>query len=190
MTAFLSSSWVRAALVAGVFLLVGFAAIGGYRSGYEKAAAIGKAELETLKREHALAYADAVAKLSAKVQAETARALATENALSKAKEDHAKQETSLRSQIKRATSGSRHVFGADFVSVYNAAIGADRAELPRADRSPGPDGKAGAGVAPVAGILDGVSEADLLAHIVYYGGRCRNLESQVNAWINHAEGWQ
>lgn len=93
----------------------------------------------------------------------------------------------LRARIASITANSNHAFSADFVRVWNEATGAGRGDaVPGTGNTPGADGTPGTGKAAGAGILAAgtVSEADVLAYIIYYGERCKNLEAQVTAWID------
>lgn len=110
------------------------------------------------------------------------------------------------------------VFGPDYVRLYNKALGLDSAAGARGGpvlTDPATAGSgdtahaagaadprllpAASGVAVAVGrtrsaspadsdIRDGVSGADILAHIRDYGGRCQALEAQVIGLIRFAEG--
>ena len=194
MSDLLSLSWSqRIALAACIALLVtaagGLAAWKGYNQGYEKAEALGNAEIARFISEQAQTYAQAMQDLNNKLQEEAQRAMTVEYALASERLNNAKTQANLRSRIADVTRNSNYVFGAEFVRLWNEAVGttrsSDNAAAPGAHSI---DGTAGAGAAADSGVL--VSEADILAYITYYGPRCMDLEAQVNAWIDLAEGWK
>ena len=163
----------------------------GYTRGYSKAEAEGVAALETLKGEHAAAYAEAMRVQNDNLREETARALSSTAALAVARETHVREKNAMRARIAAVTANSRHVFSADFVRLYNEAIAAAGSPVSGTGHSSGTDGKARSGRTADGGFPGkGVTETDILAHITYYGERCRNIEAQTNAWIDYAEGWK
>ena len=190
-------SW-WAALAVSVLLAVGVAfGLGawlGYGEGYEKAEAKGQTALAELQGEYDRAYAEAMQILQARVQAQAQHAMKVSNELATEKANNAKEQATLRAQLARVVRGSTHTFSPEFVRLWNRATGADCDALPAAGGSARADGTAGAGQAAGAGLLCSrsgrVTEADVLAYIIYYGERCRNLEAQVSAWIDLAEGWE
>ena len=192
----LSLSWTqRIALAAGAALLIvvacAFAAWKGYSAGYEKAEALGNAEISRLIAEQAEAYAQAMQELNNKLQEEAQRAMAVDYALASERLNNAKIQANLRARAAEVTRGSTHLFSFDFVRVWNEAVGATGGgNGPAAHGAGGADGAAGAGAAADSGVLDGVSEADVLQYIIYYGRRSKDLEAQVNGWIDLAEGWK
>lgn len=184
------TSW-RIALAAGALIALalvgGLAAWKGYNAGYDKAQALGRAEIAGLRSEHDRAYAQAVEELNRTIQEQARHALAAGNALANERVNNAKEQAGLRARIASITATSSHAFSADFVRVWNEATGAGRGRaMPGTDNSPGVDGTPGTGKTAGAGVLArrAVSEADVLAYIIYYGERCKNLEAQVNAWID------
>ena len=184
------TSWRVGIALGALALLVlvgGFAAWKGYNAGYDKAQALGQAEIATLKSDHDRAYAKAMEALQARLQEETNRALAVSHALETERKNHAKEQAGLRARIASVTASSRHAFSTDFVRLWNQATGAGRDNaVPGAGNSSGVDGSPGAGKGTGAGVLatGAVTEADVLAFIVYYGERTKNLEAQVKAWID------
>ena len=185
----------RIALFCGLLALLGIvgglAAWGGYDAGYDKAKALGDAEIAQLISDHATAYADAMAELNNKLQEETERAMAVGYALASGRLANAKTEADLRTKIAGVTRDSTHVFSFDFVRVWNEAVGAAGGDHDTAAHSAGGvDGTPGAGATPDSGVLARVTEADVLAYIIYYGRRSKDLEAQVNGWIDLAEGWK
>lgn len=165
----------------------GFAAWKGYSAGYDKAEALGRAAIAELRSEHDKTYAEAMANLNIKLREQTRRAMAASNELETERKNNEKIHAGLRAQIGAITANSNHVFSADFVRVWNEATGASRGDpVPGAGNTPGAAGTSRAGEAPGAGLLEAgaVGEADVLAYVIYYGKRCRNLEAQVNAWID------
>lgn len=168
-----------------------------YGLGYTHAKNKGEAALNALKVEHeeerreaAEAYGKALAATLEKYQREVARANTLDTELTLAGKTIAAKQQELQRKIKDVTNGSTHTFSLAFVRLFNNAIGAT---APGAVSAPGGSGAAvdtgGTGTAAYPGILAGVSEADILAFINYYGARCQNLEAKERAWIGLAEGW-
>lgn len=186
----------RIALISGSVLvfggLFGTGFWKGYQYGHATAEAIGNASIASLQSKHDEAYARALETLNQKIQKEAQSALESGNKLAQAKVDHEKEKSRLQRQIKEITAGSTCVFSSDFVRVWNEAIGAACGNtMPSSDHPAGTDGTPGTCTSTGAGISGkNVSEADVLGHITYYGTRCRNLEAQINAWIDLAEGWK
>ena len=181
----------RIALIAGVLLAFGivggFTAWKGYNAGYDKAEALGRSAMATLKSDHDKAYAEAMEGLQTKLQEETRRALVVSAELETERTNNAKKEASLQAKIASVTANSTHVFSNNFVRVWNEAIGAVRGDaMSGAGNSPGADDTPGTSKSPGTGILakGTVTEADVLAFIIYYGARSKNLEKQVNAFID------
>lgn len=187
----------RIALVSGLVLLVGGSFGTGFwkgcKQGYATAEAIGNTAIASLQSRHDKAYAEAVEALNHKLLEETQKALEAGSKLAKAKVDHEKEKNSLQRRIAEVTAGSSCASGPAFVGMWNEAIGAAcGGSLPAAGHPAGADGTPGSCRASGAWFVgkNAVSEADVLAHITYYGTRCKNLEAQVNAWIDLAEGWK
>lgn len=150
--------------------------------------------------DRALVVADAERTARLKLEAETVRAntLAAELMQTRSRLADARREFSRRIAAYAAqyTAVAGPVFGPDFVRLYNEAIGLAFA----AGSGPMPEDAAAAGTGATAHAAPGadarllrnasgvgVSGADILAHIRDYGGRCRELEAQVNGLINFAE---
>jgi hypothetical protein len=176
-------------------LVGGLAAWKGYNAGYEKAEALGKTQIAELQSEHDRAFAEAMAELNGKIRKQAGAAAKTANDLAKERQSHAKTQTRLQRRIQAAAGNNSHAFSSEFVRLWNQAAGAAPAAggdaLPAAAAAGDINGTPGAGFAAQAGLLAddaGVTEADILAFIVYYGKRTKNLEAQVNAWINWAGG--
>jgi hypothetical protein len=171
----------------------------------------GQRELAELHAEYAdkntvraLAVADAERTARQRLEAETARAntLATELMQARTRLADARREFSRRiaAHAVQDTAVAGPVFGPDFVRLYNEAIGLDFDPATGAGGGPVPEDAAAAGTGAAAHTAPGpgsrllpaapgigVSGADILAHIRDYGGRCRELEAQVNGLINFAE---
>ncbi len=169
----------------------------------------GQRELAELRAEYAdkntvraLAVADSERTARLKLEAETARAntLAAELMQARTRLADARREFSRRIAAYAAqyTAVAGPVFGPDFVRLYNEAIGLDPAagagggSVPEDAAAAGTGATAHAAPGADARLLRnasgvGVSGADILAHIRDYGGRCRELEAQVNGLINFAE---
>lgn len=184
-----------------VVLVVVLAALcfGAYQLGHSHAEAKGKAALAALqvdyseeRRAASDAYGTALASTLEKYQDEVARVTELDTALTTAHTALAAKASELRRRIAHVTSGSTHTFSLDFVSLFNEAIGADAAACPLS-ASAGTGGAAGSGspgTAPGGGILAGVTEADLLEFMNYYGERCQRLEEKERAWIAREKGRQ
>lgn len=185
------ASWCYSLILAAVGLALYFFACEIYKAGYEKAEVEGRAEIAALRSQHDRAYAQAVENLNTKLREQTRRALAVNGMLETERTNNAKEQAGLRARIASITADSRHTFSPDFVRVWNEATGAFRSNAvpetgntPRADGAPGTCKTTGA----VLLATGTVTEADVLAYIIYYGPRCKNIEAQVNAWIDIAEG--
>ena len=176
-----------------VVLVVVLAALcfGAYQLGHSLAEAKGTAALAALqvdyseeRRAASDAYGTALASTLEKYQDEVARVTELDMALTTAHTALAAKASELRRRIAHVTSGSTHTFSLDFVSLFNEAIGADAAACPlSAAGAGGAAGSGSSGTAAGAGILAGVTEADLLEFMNYYGERCQRLEKKERAWI-------
>ncbi len=205
---FFSSLGVRG-LISLCMILGSFAC--GYYLGDGYAAQSGEVALSALKAEYAEerqananAYSLALAESLKKYQGEVARADTLIAGLTVTTMYNKKQSQSVKRQIIHATQNSNHIFSSEFVRLYNEAIGSVAASpVPAAIRAKGPAGKSGTRTAAETGFLQrdavgiprldeqsGVTESDLLAHIAYYGERCRTLESGRSALVTLVEGWK
>lgn len=178
-------------LSAGVVL---FAAIGagGWHLGQQAARAEGEARLAQWQRDRTAEQLAQQQRVRAREQQLAAQSAALDSQLRDAQHRHVRQTQALQQRIDDVTSLYRPtpdapltplphcVFTGGFVSVYNAAIGADAVPADAAARG------AAAAAEPAARLDAGVSPADLLAHIVDYGQRCQDLESQLDRLID----WQ
>jgi hypothetical protein len=152
-----------------------------------------RVEWEEERRLSAQAYGNALAQLGERLERERARADAVERDLASTRLAQSRTTQALQRRIAHATRVSHHSFSVDFVRLYNEAIGIPHSAVPSAVGSPGAAGAAGAAASPDAGLLerfDGVSEADLLAHITVYGSRCVKMEAQLAAWRELAQSWR
>ncbi|HEU6436124.1 MAG TPA: hypothetical protein VE028_01575 [Nitratidesulfovibrio sp.] len=165
----------------------------------------GQREVAELRAEHAdentvraLAVADAERTARLRLEAETARAntLATELSQTRKLLGDARRAFSKRlADYARAAAVADPVYGPEFIRLYNEAIGlagAGGGSVPEDAAAAGTGATAHAAPGADARLLRnasgvGVSGADILAHIRDYGGRCRELEAQVNGLINFAE---
>lgn len=175
-------------------LACGLAAWKGYGEGYEKARALGRAELAELQGKYSRAFVQALIDFNEKLARHTRLIVDVAGKLEAEKAENEKEQLRLKAKIAAVTRNSAHVFSPEFVRMWNQATGAlHNNALFEADDSPGADGQAGAGGGTGAGVLAGagVSEADVLAYIIYYGARCKGLEAQLNGWIDigEGEGW-
>lgn len=191
------SDWMRAgALLSAAFACV----VCGYFWGAALADARGQAALGALRAEQeeerrsaAEQYGRALAASLEQYQKQVARgdALAAEYAASKQR--HLREAEALQRRIAHAVRGSVHTFSPDFVRLYNEAIGLSDAALSEALCAFSPARGTGAGGASdsrISQLFTGVTEADLLAHIVKYGRRCRGLERQLHGWRELAIAWE
>lgn len=168
--------------------------VGGYTHGCSVGTAKGRAELNALKAEYAAerrtaaeAYGAAVASALEKYREEVARGDSLAASLMEKDKIHTTETRTLRRQIADATKNSAVVLGPDVVRLLNEAAGAcvSDAALPGDVHTPGPDGRAAAGAAPCAGLLEqfnGVTEADFTDWFIIYARRAQWLEERYNAW--------
>lgn len=194
--------------VAGVRCVLLSASLKAEQAAHAATAERGQRALAELRAEHAdentvraLAVADAERTARLKLEAETARAndLATELSQTRKLLGDARRAFSKRlADYARAAAVVDPVYGPEFIRLYNEAIGL--APAAGAGGGPVPEDAAAAGTGATAHAAPGadarllrnasgvgVSGADILAHIRDYGGRCRELEAQVNGLINFAE---
>lgn len=182
-----STTGLCAALVLASF-------IGGYARGCSVATTKGNAALNALKAEHAEekrgeaeAYGEAVAKALEKYRAEVKRGDGLAISLAASEKARATETRNLRRQIADATKNSAVVLGPDVVRLLNEAAGAcvPGGAMPGDVHTPSIDGRAAAGAAPCAGLLEefnGVNEADFTDWFIIYAKRARWLEGRYNAW--------
>lgn len=196
-------SW-RIALTALCALAIGGAYgvghIRGYGGGHAAAKAKGEAAYASLERDYARQYAHALEQAAAKLREEAEKAMQAASVLARAKEDHAKTEQALRTRIAAVTRGSVHHFSPDFVRLFNEAVnaapghsvGGNPADTGRTAPVSGAGPAVDAGVRGIGAVpvLPGfaprgaaVTERDVLAYIVYYGKRNRDMEAQLRALI-------
>ena len=172
-------------------------ALGGYKHGKNVAEAEAEAamnayrlDVEEERRDRAEVYGKSLADALEKSQAEVKRADNIAAQYAKAKKEHAKNADALNKKIASAVRGSEHIFTGGFVRLYNEAIGLSGDALSETLCPRQPDGRTGAGAAACEELMDGVTEADVLQHISYYGKRCRGLEAQVLGWQELERGRQ
>ena len=152
-----------------------------------------KLEWEEERREAADKYGAALAGALGRYEREGERGNAVAAQYAESRKQHARENQALQRRIAHAARGASHTFSPDFVRLYNEAIGIQTGSLPEALCSSASSRNTGAGSRPCEGILDrfgGVNEGDLLAHITWYGQRCRGLEAQVLGWQELERGWQ
>lgn len=184
---------VRAAIGgAAVLALVGSFGLGfwkGYGKGFDTAEAKGAVALASARAEYEAGYAEGMERLAERLRRQTQTALESGGQLARERENHAKTAHALRKRMEEATRGGAHRFGDEFVRVFNEAVGAGGASGIPAAGSAGAAGQAGNGETARAGLRgSGVSEADVLAHVIYYGGRCRDIEARLNGLITVVSG--
>lgn len=170
---------------------------GAYSIGYDKASAESESRLHRLqvewteqRRHNAEAYGKALAEAYDALRAEAERADETATRLARDNQTLSAQAAQLRRQVKNAASGN-HIFSVQFVRLFNQAIGALPTDTGEHTADPRHiNGIGTGGTAADSGLLSGVNEADLLAYMLYYGGRCQRLEQKDEAWRGLAKGWQ
>jgi len=183
------------AVVAGLLCAAGWK---GYRAGYDKADLKRKVELAALRTAHTNALAEAENMARKQLEAAILRANTFEREYLAAQNRIRKQARQITKE--RIAHASNHVdpadhtcrFGAEWVRLYNEAIGAGAGDsggtMPTA--APGPVAEAGTAQVAQAGILSGgatVTPEDILAHVRDYGQRNRALAAQLGALIDWAE---
>ena len=167
---------------------------GGYYLGHRAAKAEGDAALATLKSRHATAQAEATSQARAREQELNQLAHTLGMQLLEERAGHAQQADQLKRTINRVTSQYRPqpdaplqpvpdcVFTGGFVRVWNGAIGAGPLS------AAGPASGAADAADPAEATDSGVRQSDVLAHVVDYGQRCRDVESQLNHMIDWLQG--
>ncbi|KVP51480.1 hypothetical protein WJ91_01390 [Burkholderia ubonensis] len=180
---------------------VGAAAIGAiaagaiaYFGGYHAGALAGDAKVAKLERQYADGARNAVEQARIKERAETQRAAALAGDLFAEKARHALEVDELKRRIPSVTSQYRPapdaplealprcVFTVGFVSVWNAAAGADGVP------ATAPAARAAAPAGADDALDSGVRQDDVLAHHVDASRRSRDIESQLNKLIDYIEG--
>lgn len=181
--------WIKTASILAIAVSSFFTgwAIGGGKAEAEGKAALAAHRLavEEERRAAADSYGKALAEALAKYEQEVDRANALAARAAQERKNHEREAATLQKRIAGVTRGSTHIFSAEFVRLYNEAIGLSGDALSEALCASLPDGSAGAGDASCLRPLDrlnGVREADVLEHITIYGRRCRDLENQVRGW--------
>lgn len=119
-------------VLAGAVALTALAGCQGYRMGYDKAEAEGQAIVAEVRQEYAQAIAKSERAARERLQAEVARADAVAVELATAKSTHSADVKTLKARIANVTLNSTHIFGNEFVRMYNAAIGASPRPAARA----------------------------------------------------------
>ncbi|MGE4552857.1 MAG: hypothetical protein AB7D57_07075 [Desulfovibrionaceae bacterium] len=193
---------LAAVLLAGV--LAALAAWRGYSAGYDKAEALGRAELTQVRADHAVELADRWAVAAAaerearsryQARAERGDRLAAE--LARVRRAHAAETDALKREISEyAHTAAGHRFSPAFVRLFNRAnrsapAGAD--EVRAAAGAERPAGASGAADPADAGLVAGagtVTEADLLANTAANGERCAGIAEQLNRLIDLVESWR
>ena len=146
----------RIAFGAGVALALGGAfgagAIKGFEAGHSAAKAGGDAALAVLERDYARQRAEHLARYAVRVRQETERAMQASAALARAKEEHATIQAGLRARVAAITRNSVHCFSADFVRLFNEAVGAAPIHGRGTSGSAGTPAFAGTGAGVVSGV--------------------------------------
>lgn len=161
----------------------------GYYMGFDHAEAKGLAAVRQLQVDHSEekrrasdAYGKALADALGGYRAEVARADALVAEIAAQDRSHADTTQKLRRQIAHVASSSTCTLGPDTVRLLNEAAGISDDALYGALCAPGADGEPAACAAPDARLLEGVSEADLVAWFVDYADRACWLESRLAGW--------
>jgi len=189
------SKWIAGFILSALFL--GAAWGMGYRAGYGRADAARQVEvaglqvqLETWKAAQAQAWAEAERRAREELEAAQVRANTLATKLDQTKKENAAKVRDITRRIPHATAGNTCTFSADFVRLYNEAIGlsSDRAgdgAVPQAGGAGGAAGAAGTASASGAAVRrDAVTPADILGHIRDYGARSQAMEAQLGALID------
>ncbi|UXC35144.1 hypothetical protein [Cupriavidus gilardii] len=195
----------RAEAIVGavVALLVGVlvGGVGGMVLGDRHGTALGNAKVAELRRQYAEQAATAASAAAKKLASETDRGNRLSAALLKAESQIDDLTEQLSKRVERVTTVYREAPGAalqplphciftrGWLRDYNAAIGAP---VPPTGQASGPPVEApGAGQASAAEdelLPADIGPADILSHHIEYGGRCRQLEEQLNRLIDYEEG--
>lgn len=166
-----------------------------YSDGFERAAAVGAAQLSELKTQHAESALRAANQAHGELQLQVSRAQAAEESLFQQFGIHANDVKQLQERIPHVTTQYKAsaaappqpiphcVFTAGWLRDYNAALGvpatgagtavAGSAKAPRA--TPGTDAEL---------LESGVTPADILAHAQDYGRWARDNLAQLNALLD------
>ena len=174
----------------------------GYVRGGSVEAARGRARLaeqaETSAREaeaRAAAAAETERLARRRLEEETARAAAVAGELSETRSRLAAERRAFnRRMIRVSEEASRRCAGlsADWVRLYNEALGLAPVESVPSDPAAGAGAAAGSAPAAGSGLQPGtpvtVGPEDLLAHVRDYGGYCRSLRAQTEALLSVTEG--
>lgn len=181
-------------------LVCGAAGAGfGYGFGYRHAAALGAAELETLKRQHGEQALAAASESRVRLQQQVERANQAEALMLAERDRHAEQIQQLQERIPHVTTTYRPtaaaapvaipycVFTVGWLRDYNTALGVPGATTGPVTSHAGQGPWAAAG-ADAELLESGVTPADILAHAHDYGRWATNAASQVTALLNTKEG--
>ncbi len=174
----------------------------GYARGVSAEAARGRARLaeqaETASREaeaRAVATAEAERFARRRLEEETARAAAVAGELSETRSRLAAERRAFnRRMIRVSEEASRRCAGlsADWVRLYNEALGLAPVKSVPSASAAGAGAAAGSAPAAGSGLQPGTpvtaSPEDLLAHVRDYGGYCRSLRAQTEALLSVQEG--
>lgn len=176
---------------AAVVTLLGGA--GGFWLGHGMASASGDADLAQLKAGHTAALVVASEQARAKERKLNLAANELRAQLDAERRAHALESNQLKGRIPRVTTqyrpapdaplqpAPRCLFTHGFASVWNGAIGANGGtSVPAA----APAGGAAAAPDTAEALDSGIQQADVLAHVIDYGARCRDIESQLNRLID------
>jgi len=168
----------------------------GYHFGHRVAQAVGQAALSDLQRQYAEASRAAMGEARAKERELTAYADHLSERLSAERAQHAQQANQLKRSMAHVTRQYRSaldaplqplpqcVFTRGCVGVWNTAIGVGVGRVSSASAA-----LSLADAPDAADTLDsGVQLADLLAHHVDDGQRCRGIEAQLNRVLDWIEG--
>ncbi len=178
--------------VLGVLLLVAGVGWRAYSLGYSQAAAEGQAAIAGLRTEYAEAMAKAERAARERLQAQITRANDVAATLEAERAKHNATLQIIKGRIADVTHGSTYSFGDDFVRLCNEAVGAGPGSIHIAGDPGDAEDSAATRQAVSAGVLADVpvTEADLLAWLADYGQRCRDIEAQLQGWIDLAKTWE
>ena len=184
-----------ATLVGVALLSAALGGVGGYWLGHHQATAQGDANLAGLRSEYASQLAASIEAARIREQALNIHGNTLTAMLLAETKAHAADAEQSKKEIDRVTTHYRPTPGAalqpaprcvytnGFVSLYNSANGAAAGPVPATDAAGSVDAAPDASEA----LDSGVSQQDVLASVIDNGGRCRDIESQLNRLIDYTE---
>lgn len=171
----------------------------GSHRGYAEAEAKGNAALAELKREHAAAVSDSLAKALKRTDELVAKGnkISADLITTRAELTDTRAKLTGRIHDAAATVPADCAFGPAFVGLLNACAGFGPLDLPQAANSSGAAGGAQAGAAAGSGLRQGApvavdqlaSPEDLAAWLRDYGAQCQEYKAIAGARLKLLEAW-